>query len=527
MFSSQHMKKNKTKKTAPPIQKLPYYRVILLTALSALLSTAAFPNIDIWALAWISLVPLFYVLATARPGSSFLAGVLFGFLHIIGLAYWIFNALYFYTGVGFLVSILFLVLVAGFFLGLYYGLFALAAAQILQSRGPWFLKTVYVASAWVCTEYLRAHLFSGMPWDLFGYCQYRWLGLIQIADITGVYGISFILVFANCCIYQACAVWPDIRKIFRMVLPAIGLVAAVLLYGFFRLSLYTAQPALQEEHKTGIIQCSILQDERWQGDTQDMQVARYLAHSDEAFRQGAKLIVWPEAALQTYLQEQIPDSIVQMLAQHNGALLIGGPRYIGQPGDYTFYNSAFLLSKNGIVQFYDKIHLLPFGEYFPLGFIDVLRNSYAGPRQYSEGSQYRVITTPEGKLATLLCFEIIFPELVRGFVRNGAEILVNISNDAWFGRTSAHYQHFSMAVFRAIEFRRPVLRSANTGISGYIDAAGHIVSKIDPFQEGVIICSPALGHGESFYCRYGDLFAYVCMGCFLFFLFFKRQGVHH
>ena len=527
MLLSHYMKKNKIKHTSPSVHRLPYQRVILLTVLSALLSTAAFPNMDIWVLAWISLVPLFYVLATARPMSSFLAGALFGFLHMIGLAYWIFNALYFHTGVGFVVSILFLVLVIGLFFGLYYGLFALAAARIIQSRCPWFLKTVYVASAWVCTEYLRAHLFSGMPWELFGYSQYRWLGLIQIADITGVYGISFVLVFANCSIYQACAVLPDIRKSFRILMPTIGLVAIVLLYGFFSLSRYTAEPIATDEQSTGIIQCSIFQDERWKNETQEMQAARYMAHSAEAFRQGAKLILWPEAALQTYLQEQIPDSIVQLLTQNNGALLIGGPRYTGQPGDYIFYNSAFLLTKIGIVQFYDKIHLLPFGEYFPLGIIDVLRNSYAGPRQYSEGSKYTVLATPEGKLGTLLCFEIIFPELVRGFVKNGAEILVNISNDAWFGRTSAHYQHFSMAVFRAVEFRRPVLRSANTGVSGYIDAAGRIVSKIDPFQEGVIICSPALAHGESFYCRYGDLFAYVCMGGFLFFLFFKRQGVHH
>jgi apolipoprotein N-acyltransferase len=527
MLLSHHMKKNTIKHTSPPVSRLPYQRVILLTVFSALLSTAAFPNIDIWVLAWISLVPLFYVLGMARPIGSFLAGALFGFLHMIGLAYWIFNAIYFNTGAGFLVSILFLVLVIGLFSGLYYGFFALAAARIIQSCSPWYLKTVYVASAWVCTEYVRAYLFSGMPWELFGYSQYRWLGLIQVADITGVYGISFVLVFANCSIYQACSVWPDIRKSTGIVLPAIGLVAVVLFYGFFSLSLYPAQPATHGDHKTGIIQCSILQDERWQDGTQDMQVARYIANSDEAFRQGAKLIVWPEAALQTYLQEQIPDSIIQRLAQNNGALLIGGPRYIGHPGDYIFYNSAFLLTKNGIVQFYDKIHLLPFGEYFPFGFIDVLRNRYAGPRQYSEGRKYTVLATPEGKLGTLLCFEIIFPELVRGFVKNGAEIIMNISNDAWFGRTSAHYQHFSMAVFRAVEFRRPVLRSANTGISGYIDAAGHIVQQLDPFQEGVIICSPAPGHGESFYCRYGDLFACVCMGGFLFFLFFKRQGVHH
>jgi apolipoprotein N-acyltransferase len=141
--------------------------------------------------------------------------------------------------------------------------------------------------------------------------------------------------------------------------------------------------------------------------------------------------------------------------------------------------------------------------------------------------QYTILRTEEGKLGTLLCFEILFPDLVRGFVKQGADILVNISNDAWFGRTSAHYQHFSMAVFRAIEFRRPVVRAANTGISGSIDAAGRIVAKLDPFQEGVIVCSPVTVQGETFYCRYGDIFLFLCACICVFVLFFKQKKLHH
>ncbi len=312
-----------------------------------------------------------------------------------------------------------------------------------------------------------------------------------------------------------------------MVLPSIGIVAAVLLYGFFCLSRYPAQSAFKDGHKIGIIQCSILQGDRWKHETQDMQVARYLSRTDDAFRQGAELILWPEAALQTYLQEHIPVALLNLLAKHNGMVLMGGPRYTGQDGNYTFYNSAFLLNKNGIGQVHDKLHLLPFGEFFPLGFIDVLRNKYAGPRQYTAGSEYTILTTGEGKLGTLLCFEILFPALVRGFVKQGAEIIVNISNDAWFGRTSAHYQHFSMAVFRAVEFRRPVVRAANTGISGSIDAAGRIVAQLDPFQEGVIVCSPASVHGETFYCRYGDFFVFLCSCLCLFVLFFKQKNLYH
>jgi apolipoprotein N-acyltransferase len=439
----------------------------------------------------------------------------------------VFNALYVHAHAGFIVSALFLVLIIGVFFGLYYGFFGVAAARIMQTQYAWHIKALGVASAWVCVEYMRAHLFSGMPWALFGYSQYPWLHLIQIADITGVYGISFILVAANCCMFQACAVFPDIRKSIRLLLPAIGLAAVVLLYGSFCLFRYPAQPAVNEGHKIGIIQCSILQGDRWRNETQDMQVARYLSRTDDAFRQGAGLILWPEAALQTYLQEHIPAALLSLLAQHNGKLLMGGPRYTGQDANYTFYNSAFLLNKNGIAQVHDKLHLLPFGEFFPLGFIDILRNRYAGPRHYTAGLQYTILRTEEGKLGTLLCFEILFPDLVRGFVKQGADILVNISNDAWFGRTSAHYQHFSMAVFRAIEFRRPVVRAANTGISGSIDAAGRIVAKLDPFQEGVIVCSPVTVQGETFYCRYGDIFLFLCACICVFVLFFKQKKLHH
>ena len=219
--------------------------------------------------------------------------------------------------------------------------------------------------------------------------------------------------------------------------------------------------------------------------------------------------------MQSYLQEQIPEEIIHLLRKYDAMLALGGPRYTGGPGAYTFYNSVFLLTGNGIGQVHDKVHLLPFQRSFPLNWIDVLRTSYAGPRQYSGAGQYTVLRTPSGVLGTPVCFEIAFPEISRGFVKNGADVLVTISNDAWFRRSSAHYQHFSMAVLRAVELRRPVLRSANTGISGHIDRAGRILSRIEPFQEGVIVTSAAPGTGQTFYCRYGDLFVGFCLAALL------------
>jgi apolipoprotein N-acyltransferase len=351
-----------------------------------------------------------------------------------------------------------------------------------------------------------------VPWELLGCSQYRVLPLIQVADITGVYGLSFLLVFANCCLYLAFQEMPSAGSALRRLAPGLALAAVVLLYGFVQLSRYPAEAEANPHGTTiGIVQCSFTQDQRWRGDTQAEQLARYLVYTDEACRKGARLIIWPEAALQSYLQEQIPSEIIALLARYEATLVLGGPRYTGGPDAYTFYNSVFLLTNSGIAQVHDKVHLLPFGEYFPLNWIDVLRTTYAGPRQYSHGDQYTVLRTPAGMLGTPVCFEIAFPEIARGFVKKGADVLVTVSNDAWFGRSSAHYQHFSMAVLRAVELRRPVLRSANTGISGHIDRAGRVLRRLEPFQDGLILTSAAPGKGETSYCRYGDVFAGLCL----------------
>ena len=212
-----------------------------------------------------------------------------------------------------------------------------------------------------------------------------------------------------------------------------------------------------------------------------------------------------------YLEQQIPDSITQLFEQHNATLVTGGPRYTGSPGNYTFHNSAYQINNGNILNIYNKIHLLPFGEYFPLGFVDVLKLRYSAPRQYSAGSESVVFNDPAGQFGALICFEVLFPELTRKLVKQGSDFIINLSNDAWFGRTSEHSQHFSMAVFRAIECRRPLVRSSNTGISGFIDMTGKIISRIEPFEQGYRIYHPAFSNEMTLYCQYGDLFAKLCI----------------
>jgi len=180
-------------------------------------------------------------------------------------------------------------------------------------------------------------------------------------------------------------------------------------------------------------------------------------------------------------------------------------------------NSAVLLSPDGaIISTYDKIHLVPYGEYVPLrSLFPFIEKITVGIGDFLPGEDPVVMKTPFAKIGTLICYEIIFPGLVRKFVDRDANVLVTITNDAWFGRTSAPYQHFYMAVFRAVENRVPVVRAANTGISGFIDSRGRIIRKSDIFVEATLTENVAIGNKKSFYTKHGDMFAYVCIACSL------------
>lgn len=519
-----HMKKKKPAPAAAP-DDFTLKAKALLCVCSSLLCTACFPPADLWPLAWVALIPFLFALSKAGPRQSFYLGWLFGFFHMTSLAYWVFYAFYFNSNAGLLVSLFFLIVVVGGLIGLYYALFFFCACRVMRASLPLFLKPFAIACLWVAAEYCRGHFFSGIPWELLGYSQYTWLPIIQIADITGVYGISFLIVLTNCCLFFALKNLPNIKAFLADSSLACILIASAFFYGSSRLAEFSSleKKAAAGQATVAVIQGSILQNEKWLEENYEKQLQLHLRLSEEALKQGARVLVWPETTIQSYLQERFPESLLALLEKYNASCIIGSPRYEGYAGTYTFYNSAFLVSRQGIVAFHDKMHLLPFGEYFPLGFFDFLRLRYSGPRQYTAGKELNLLTTPAGRAGALLCFEIIFPELVRGFIKQGADLIITISNDAWFGRTTAHYQHFSMAALRAVEFRRPVIRAANTGISGFIDASGAIVSCLAPFTEGYLLFTPAITRAETFYGRHGDLFAGLCFLCLILVFFPQRK----
>ena len=506
----------KTKKTAPATgsENGSLLKDILLVCLAALLQVLAFPRSGLWILAWVQAVPFWYAISRAGTKKSFLLGWLYGGLFSIGASYWVFHALNEYSNAGFVVSLLFLLVINGALIGIYFAFYGAAAGRVLQQCPAPFIRAAGLAGLWVAMEYCRATLLGGMPWCLLGYSQYRVLPLIQAADVAGVYGVSFLIIFTSHTIYSACTCLPDKHLLLKRLLPGLAAVLAVVAYGGFRLWQYPPHQqdaAVISPAMVAVIQGSTPQDSKWRKENTDEIISRHLRMTQEALAGGARLAIWPETTMPFYLQDKIPAALLNLLRAHDAALITGGPRYSGTKGNYLFYNTVFYLDGNGIQAYHDKLHLLPFGEFFPLGCIDVLRLRYAAPRQYTAGTTYMLFDTAAGVCGSLVCFEVIFPQLARGLVKEGADFLVNISNDSWFGPTSAHYQHFAMAVFRCVENRRPLARAANTGISGFIDVSGRVLAQLPPFTEGIRLCRLPVEKRTTFYCRYGDVFAGLCL----------------
>jgi apolipoprotein N-acyltransferase len=289
-------------------------------------------------------------------------------------------------------------------------------------------------------------------------------------------------------------------------------IVSVVVYGQIRLR--EERPGKQL--KVSILQGNIEQDKKWEPAYQDRVLDIYKDLSLNAAASSPSLIVWPETAVPFLFKSdgKYTEELIAFEKQLHAYLLFGSVMIKGKEAErYRLSNSAILLDDNGTVSYiYDKVHLVPFGEYVPLRkvlfFIDKL---VVGIGDYTSGDSYLKAMTPYGDFATLICYEIVFPGLVRKFYSNSGDFMVNITNDAWFGKTTGPYQHFSIAVFRAVENRKPLIRAANTGISGFIDSSGRILSKTDLFQRAVLTGEVRTDATRSFYSKYGDLFSYVCI----------------
>jgi apolipoprotein N-acyltransferase len=495
------------------------YMLYFFPLLSGALLFLSFPEKDFYLLAWIALAPLLIALYGAKKKEAFIAGLLTGIVYFFGTAYWIYHSLYRYGSIPLIPSILIVFLLC-LYLSLYPALFSFIYSALIKKTT---LPVLFIAPVlWTTLEFLRSYALTGFPWSSLGYSQYNFLHFIQIADVTGIYGISFLLVAFNGAIADLFLLKKKKMKqplySFLPTVTGFALLFIVLIatfsYGFYRLH----QNRQGHNLRIGIVQGNIEQDKKWDIAYQQAVIDVYKELSAAASQHKPDMIVWPETSVPFVFgrDRTLTENLVSFQRQIDSYLLFGS--ILLKDNQKSLYsNGAVLLDKDGKVSYiYDKIHLVPFGEYVPLRnilfFVDKL--TY-GIGDYVPGDGYIKAVTPFGSFGTLICYEIIFPGLVRKFYIRGGDFIVTITNDAWFGDTSGPYQHFDMAVFRAIENRKPVVRAANSGISGFIDSNGRILDKTQLFKRGVLFKEIKTDRTMTVYTKYGDLFSYLCIILFM------------
>lgn len=489
-----------------------------LALLTGVLLVFSFPHYDLSFLAYGALVPLLVALDGVPPLQAAYLGTVAGLACYLGSIPWVVHTMSTYGRLPLPVSLL-LLLALSLYLALYVGVFAYGMARWHGAGDLSYL--LGAAFLWVALEYLRTFLLTGFPWNLLGYTQYRNLPMIQIASITGVYGVSFLVVLVNAAVALAYLRFHEGWG--RALFPSVG--ASLLLFGssLFGAERMASLERQQAEIPVAIVQGNIEQEVKWDLALQAQTLEKYRRLTRQAASGKPHLIVWPETALPFFFREGGPLSrqVLDLAVETQSHLVVGAPdRTTGDRPRY--YNSAFLVSPGGeIVGKYDKMHLVPFGEYVPLSSILFFVEKLAhGIGDFSAGESYTVFSTSKGAFGVSICFEVIFPAQVRRHVSAGADFLVNITNDAWFGRSSAPFQHLSMAAFRAVENGVYLVRAANTGVSALVAPSGAIVTQSALFVEAVLTGAVHRGIGGTFYTRYGDLFAWGCLlgaGAFLVF----------
>ncbi|MGZ6249525.1 MAG: apolipoprotein N-acyltransferase [Syntrophales bacterium] len=491
-------------------------KTLFLSVATGILLFLSFPKHGAGIMAWVALIPFFFALRDIDDiRDALLAGFVAGLAFNIGLMYWITFVVVHYGHLAYSIGIFLMVLVAAY-LSIYIAIFA---AGVVYFSGKGISRIIAAPTLWTCLEYGKSHLFTGFPWENLAHSQYVNRYLIQAVDITGTYGITFLIILVNVVICDALKERFRGRRIMGEVTLCCIVILGIYSYGYIRTGQMEKASQAAETIDVAVIQGNIDQSVKWNRDFQNDTISVYKNLSLTKTSAMRGLTVWPETAAPFFFQDEnrMQSEILDVALISQDWLLFGSPSYQKNcGGDATcksLLNSAFLLSPQGkILGRYDKVHLVPYGEYVPLRkmfpFIDKL---VVGVGDFRSGEGYNPLPMDGHKLGVLICYEGIFPEASRAYKRMGADLLVNITNDAWFGRTSAPYQHLSMTIFRAVENRLYMLRSANTGISAIIDPTGRIVAQTELFERTALRNMIKFINNKTFYSVYGDVFVLICM----------------
>lgn len=493
---------------------------LIRALLSGILLALSFPRYGHPVIAWVALIPLITALFEkkgtgvlfARRGEkdarpffrAFRLGFITGAAYFAGTIYWTGTVVQQFGGLSWPVAVIVAALLVAY-LALFPGLFALCLGWLGSTIGD---RAILLAPAiWVSTELARTYFWSGFPWVLLGYSQTTVLPIAQVASIVGVYGLSALVAFVSAALSHF--------VIFRSR-AAMGVAAAILaalaLWGNYRLS-NDSLTQQGDSVRVALVQGNIPQDQKWDPAQAHHILNTYLALTRDAARQGAQLVIWPESATPFFFEEDhLGAGRIREVVKETGIELLLGSDQMEHSKPPAFYNAAFLLRRDGsVARVYRKMHLVPFGEFVPLK--DLL--FFVGPLveaagEFTPGQSMELLPTSRGPISTAICYEIVYPALVRHSVLEGSQLLTTITNDAWYGHSSAPYQHFLQASLRAIEQGRYLVRSANTGISGIVDPYGRVLQQSRIFERAVLVGDVRMLDTRTIYGRIGDAFAYLC-----------------
>jgi apolipoprotein N-acyltransferase len=500
----------------------------LLVLLSAALQILIFPLPNLYMLCWVAITPLLIALLRARqprtlqlragikllPASllqAFGLGYGCGILWYAGTCYWIYSVMHQYGGVNTPAGIGILILFC-LYLAIYHGIFGLLVS-LLAGNGSFNLRALLLSPVlWVTVELARTRV-TGFPWGLLGTTQVDNVPLSRIASVTGVYGLSFEIMLVNAAFAAAYLGQREKRK---RLLPAAVIAAVILQAGSF-----VPLPAIPADHNAVLVQANvpILESSDWtkQYFNDTLRDLTEISLDSQANTRHPDLIIWPENPAPFYNSDPLFRDAVSSVARQSNAWLLAGSIGIrnasATPNQPTeVYNSASLVSPTGEwVSRYDKIHLVPFGEYVPFKRIF----SFAGGLtkevgDFSRGTSRAPLDAGGTKLGVFICYESIFPDDIRQFANNGAQVLVNLSNDGWYGDSGAYAQHLKQSRMRTVENHRWLLLDTNTGLTAAIDPDGRIVASAPRKTRTALRAPYSLSSATTFYTRHGDWFAYLC-----------------
>jgi apolipoprotein N-acyltransferase len=470
----------------------------------------------------VALTPL--IVAVVRPSASprsarraFFLGLIAGLVYFAGTLYWLVETMTTFGGLATAFAVFAAALLVAY-LSLFPAAFALIVGRLQRSMGT-RNAILCAAPVWVATELGRQYVWDGFPWALLGYSQVSVLPIAQLASVTGVYGLSGLLALTSAAV--ALMIVDRTRQRWIAGGAVAALVVACAAWGSARLA-NGSLAASGDPVRVAVVQGNILQADKWNPRLRDAIIGRYLTMTRQAIDRGAAFIIWPESSMPVNFDDDVirAGPIRRMAREAGVTLLIGSDqeervRPDAPPGDpgYRLYNAAFLVKTDGTVgAVYRKMHLVPFGEYVPLQrllfFVAPIVEKVSA---FTPGESPVMIPVGTHKASTAICYEVIFGSLIRRFVHDGSELLTTITNDAWYGRTSAAPQHWDQAALRSIENGRYLARAANTGISGFVDPYGRVLEKSALFEQALLVQDVRFLQARTIYTRIGDLVAWLSL----------------